>query len=160
MPKYHMQRKDREITDSHELMEILKRGKYATISMCRENEPYIVTLNYGYDENNNSLYFHCAKSGLKIDFINENPHVCGAIIEDLGYMTDECEQKYRSVVFWGEMFFVENLEEKKHGIDVLINHLEQNPGKVKEKSIKSEQRYKDVGILRLDVKELIGKKRM
>jgi nitroimidazol reductase NimA-like FMN-containing flavoprotein (pyridoxamine 5'-phosphate oxidase superfamily) len=160
MPKYHMQRKDREITDSNELMEILKRGKYATISMCRENEPYLVALNYGYDENKNALYFHCAKSGLKIDFINENPQVCGTIIEDLGYIADECEQKYRSVVFWGEMFFIEDLEEKKHGIDVLINHLEKNPSKVKEKSIKSEQRYRHVGILRLDIKELIGKKRM
>jgi hypothetical protein len=63
-------------------------------------------------------------------------------------------------VFWGEMFFIEDLEEKKHGIDVLINHLEKNPSKVKEKSIKSEQRYRHVGILRLDIKELIGKKRM
>jgi len=160
MPKYHMQKKDREITDQNELMEILKQGKYATISMFRGNEPYIVTLNYGYDENKNALYFHCAKKGLKIDFIKENPDVCGTIIQDLGYMTDECEQKYRSVVFWGGMFFIEDLEEKKHGIDVLINHLEKNPEKVKEKSIKSEQSYKDVGILRLDIKELSGKKRM
>ena len=160
MPKYHMQRKDREITDSNELIEILKQRKYATISMYWEKKPYLVTLNYGYDKDKNALYFHCAKSGLKIDFINENPHVCGTIIEDLGYIANECEQKYRSVVFWGEMFFIEDLEEKKHGIDVLINHLEKNPGKVKEKSIKSEQRYEDVGILRLDIKELTGKKRM
>jgi hypothetical protein len=159
MAKYHMQKKDREITDQNELIEILKQGKYATISMCRENEPYLATLNYGYDKVKNALYFHCAKKGLKIDFIQENPRVCGTIIEDLGYMTDECEQKYRSVVFWGEMFFIEDLKEKKHGIDVLINHLEKNPGKVKGKSIKSEQRYKDVGILRLDIKELTGKKR-
>ena len=160
MAKYHMQKEDREITDQNELMEILKGGKYATVSMCRKNEPYIVVLNYGYDHDKNALYFHCAQKGLKIDFIKENPDVCGTIIEDLGYMTDECEQKYRSVVFWGEMFFVENLDEKKHAIDVLINHLEKNPGKVKEKSIKNEQRYKDVGILRLDIKELSGKKRM
>jgi nitroimidazol reductase NimA-like FMN-containing flavoprotein (pyridoxamine 5'-phosphate oxidase superfamily) len=159
MARYHMQKKDREITDQNELIEILKQGKYATISMCRENEPYLVTLNYGYDGNKNSLYFHCAKSGLKIDFIKENRQVCCTIIEDLGYVTDECEQKYRSVVFWGEMFFIEDLEEKKYGIDVLINHLEKNPEKVKEKSIKSEQRYTDVGILRLDIKELTGKKR-
>lgn len=158
MAKYHMQKKDREITDQNELLEILKQGKYATISMCQKNEPYIVVLNYGYDQKKNALYFHCAQKGLKIDFINENPQVCGTIVEDLGYVTDECEQKYRSVVFWGEMFFIEDLDEKKHAIDVLINHLEKNPDKVKEKSIKSEQPYLDVGILRLDIKELTGKK--
>ncbi len=160
MARYHMQRKEREITDQNELMSILKGGKHATIALCRKNEPYIITLNYGYDQGKNCLYFHCAKSGLKIDFIKENSQVCGTVVEDLGYLTDECEQNYRSVVFWGEMFYVESLEEKKHGIDVLINHLEKNPGKVKEKSIKSEQRYKDVGILRLDIKELTGKKRV
>jgi nitroimidazol reductase NimA-like FMN-containing flavoprotein (pyridoxamine 5'-phosphate oxidase superfamily) len=160
MAKYHMRKNEREITDQKELMEILKQGKLATISMCRENEPYIVVLNYGYDEDKNSLYFHCAKSGLKINFIKENPKVCGTIIEDFGYIMDECEQKYRSVVFWGEMFFIEELEEKKQGIDVLINHLEKNPEKVKEKSIKSEQTYDDVAILRLDIKELTGKKKI
>ncbi|HVP36628.1 MAG TPA: pyridoxamine 5'-phosphate oxidase family protein [Terriglobales bacterium] len=160
MAKYHMRKNEREITDQNELMEILKKGKLAAISMCRESEPYIVVLNYGYDKAKNSLYFHCAKSGLKIDFIKDNKRVCGTIIEDLGYIMDECEQKYRSLVFWGEMFFIENLEEKKHGIDVLINHLEKNLKEVKEKSIKSEETYEDVGILRLDIKELTGKKKI
>lgn len=52
------------------------------ISMCREDEPYIVTLSYGYDIENNTLFFHCSPIGLKIDFIKSNPMVCGTIIEN------------------------------------------------------------------------------
>jgi len=50
MPKYHVRKTEREITNQSELLDILKRGKYTTISMCRDNEPYLVTLSYGYKE--------------------------------------------------------------------------------------------------------------
>ncbi len=157
MLKYHMNRKEKEITDPVVLNEIMKRGKYVTIAMCRENEPYIVALNYGYDENKNSLYFHCSLKGLKLDFIKHNPAVCATVIEDRGYKIGDCSQAYRSVVFWGKMYLIEDSDEKKHGINILLNHLEDNPGEIKEKSLKSDDVYKEVGILRLDITEISGK---
>ncbi len=157
MLKYHMNRKEKQITDPVVLNEILKQGKYVTIAMCRAKEPYIVALNYGYDENKNSLYFHCSLKGLKLDFIKHNSAVCATVIEDRGYKIGDCSQAYRSVVFWGKMYIIEDLEEKKHGINILLNHLEDNPGEIKEKSLKSDDIYKEVGILRLDITEISGK---
>ncbi|MGB8657101.1 MAG: pyridoxamine 5'-phosphate oxidase family protein [Candidatus Zixiibacteriota bacterium] len=157
MAKYHMNKKESEIKDKHLLTEILRQGKYAVISMCRDNEPYIVTLSYGYDKHKNALYFHCAPKGLKIDFIQRNPNVCGTVIEDRGYVMNECKHAYRSVVFWGEMVVVEDLEEKKHGIDVLLNHLEDDPALVKKESLKDERRLLTTGILKLNIEELTGK---
>jgi nitroimidazol reductase NimA-like FMN-containing flavoprotein (pyridoxamine 5'-phosphate oxidase superfamily) len=61
------------------------------------------------------------------------------------------------VVFWGKMHVVEDMEEKKHGIDVLLNHLEDEPDEVKERSLKSDEAYKEVGMLRLDITEMTGK---
>lgn len=158
MRKYHMNKKEREITDPSQLIEILKQGKFTVISMCRDNEPYIVTLSYGYDAAKNALYIHCAPKGLKIDFIKQNPNVCATVIEDRGYVMNDCKHAYRSVVFWGEMFLVEDIEEKKHGIDVLLAHLESDPDSARKRFIKSEQRYHDTTILRLDLKELTGKR--
>jgi len=157
MTKYHMNKKEREITGKNVLIDMLRQGKYTTIAMCREDEPYIVTLSYGYDENRNALYFHCALKGLKLDFINHNPNVCATVIEDKGYKMGECDQAYRSVVFWGKMHIVEDPQEKKHGIDVLLNHLEYDPDKVRERSLKSEEEYEKVEILRLDIMEMTGK---
>ena len=157
MAKYHMNKKEREITGKNVLIDMLRQGKYTTIAMCREDEPYIVTLSYGYDENRNVLYFHCALKGLKLDFINHNPNVCATVIEDKGYKMGECDQAYRSVVFWGKMHIVEDLQEKKHGIDVLLNHLEYDPVKVRERSLKPEEDYENVEILRLDIMEMTGK---
>jgi nitroimidazol reductase NimA-like FMN-containing flavoprotein (pyridoxamine 5'-phosphate oxidase superfamily) len=158
MGKYHMSQKEKQIRDQSELRDILKQGKYAVISMCRDNEPYVVTLSYGYDEDRNALYFHAAPKGLKIDFIRCNSNVCATVIDDGGYITNRCEHRYRSVVFWGKMFVVEDLEEKKHGIKTLLNHLESDPKIIREKFLGSEDKVDSAAILRLDIEELTGKK--
>jgi uncharacterized protein len=158
MSEYHMHRKDREIVDPQEIREILKKGKYVVIAMCRDNEPYVATLSYGYDESKNCLYFHAALKGLKLDFFKANPLVCATVIEDGGYFADDCKQLYRSVVFWGNMVVVEPLEEKKYGMEVLLKHLEPNPQIMREKSLKTERAYNTVTILRLDIIRIYGKK--
>ena len=157
MAKYHMRKKEREITDISALKEILKLGKYTVVSMCRDNEPYLVSLSYGYDEIRDALYIHCSQKGLKLDFINQNPNVCGTVIEDGGYRMGDCSHAYRSVVFWGKMYEVKDLPEKKHAISILLEHLEDDPNVIKEKSLKSDESYEEVGILRLDITEITGK---
>lgn len=157
MLRYHLQKKEREIKDPNEIFSIIKKGKYTTIAMCRNNEPYIVTLSYGYDEAKNALYFHSRLKGLKCEIIKENPRVCATIIEDKGYIMNECAHAFWSVILWGRMFFVETLEEKKHGMDILLKHLEENPDKIKQESLSNDKIYKNLGIFRLDVMEIQGK---
>lgn len=151
-----MRRIEKEISNEEEIIEILKNGKYAIISLCKENEPYIVTLSYGYDDTKRALYFHCAKEGQKLDFIKSNPNVCGTVIEENGY-TDGCGQAFRSVVFRGTMVIVETLEEKKKGLEVLINQLEKDPIPTKNKFLKKENTYENLGMLRLDITDISGK---
>lgn len=44
MQKYHLQnRPNREINDKEQIRELLKKGKYATLALCRKDEPYIVS---------------------------------------------------------------------------------------------------------------------
>jgi nitroimidazol reductase NimA-like FMN-containing flavoprotein (pyridoxamine 5'-phosphate oxidase superfamily) len=157
MPIYHMNRKEKEISGREQLIDIIQQGKYASIAMCREGEPYLVTMNYGYDRQRNALYFHCASKGLKLDFIRANPNACATVIEDRGYKMGECDHAFRSVVFWGTMYLVEDLQEKKRAVEVLLNHLEEDPNRVRQKSLKSDDVYQEVGILRLDIDEMTGK---
>jgi nitroimidazol reductase NimA-like FMN-containing flavoprotein (pyridoxamine 5'-phosphate oxidase superfamily) len=154
--KYHIRRKEKEITDISEIYKIIKNGKFTSISMSKENEPYIITLSYGYDQPNSALYFHCATEGQKIDFIKSNPYVCGTIIEDNGY-EDECGQAFRSIVFRGKMNVIRDIAEKKHAFDILIDHLENNPNETKKKLLPSEDEYIKPAILRLDITEITCK---
>jgi hypothetical protein len=145
------------LTDKSDIDRILTEGKFAVISMCRDNEPYIVTLSYGYDSKNEALYFHCAKKGLKLDFLNSNKNVCATVIKDKGYVIDECGHEYESVVFWGDMETVNDLEEMKHGMRILLNHLETKEDVRKEAMLKSGDFYPKMEILRLKIKQIHGK---
>jgi hypothetical protein len=152
-----MQKKEREIIDKRIIMEILKNGKFSTISMCRNDEPYIVTLSYGFDETFNCLYFHSAQNGLKLEYLKENKKVCGTILEDLGYVKSACSHKYRSIVFGGDMTIVKDLDEKKHAFDIMLKHLEDNPSKLKKRFFKSDKSYNNTCLLKLEINSITGK---
>lgn len=157
MQPYHMTKKEREIKDPEVMKEILGAGKYTVIGLCRDGEPYVVTLSYGYEESTETLYFHAGNRGLKLDFLQANPAVCGTVIEDLGYLKDECAHAYRSVVFWGQMSIVEELAEKKQGMEVLFRHLEENPDPIRERTLKTDKAYNGITILKLTIDRITGK---
>lgn len=154
---YHPKRKDKEITDSQVIERILKNGKYTTIALSNNDNPYIVSLSYGYDKENSCLYFHCAHDGDKIEYIKRNCVVCATIIEDRGYIMNDCDHNYSSLIIRGKMLIVDELAEKKHGITVLLNHLEENPAPIRARNIVDDNSYNSVTILKLKIESVVGK---
>lgn len=157
MAAYHMYKQECEITDHNSLLDILLQGKFTTLALCREHEPYLITLNYGYDRERHALYFHSALQGLKLDFLQGNPKVCGTIVEDRGYLLHQCAHAYRSLVFRGEMRVVEELDEKKHGMQILLAHLEEEPKPILQRNLNTDAAYQNVAILRVDIHDMTGK---
>ncbi len=152
-----MRRQDRRLNDD-EVAAILRQGKYVVLSLCRDNEPYIVTLSYGFDQEHRCLYLHCAKDGLKLEFLTANPAVCGTVIIDRGYADGECGHPFETVVLRGLVSRVETLEEKRHGVVTIVRHLEDDPEAIRQKALKTDDVYKTVSVLRLDIAEASGKK--
>ncbi|MBN2853351.1 MAG: pyridoxamine 5'-phosphate oxidase family protein [Clostridia bacterium] len=156
--KYHLKKIERAIGDITEINDVLKRGKYLTMALAKDNHPYIVTMSYGFDERKNCLYMHAAKEGLKMDIIKSNPEVCATVIEDKGYVQRKCSHKYVSCVFEGDISVVEELEEKKHGMEIMLNHLEEEPSVTRELHLKNEEAYESFSILKIVIKVISGKK--
>jgi len=69
----------------------------------------------------------------------------------------ECAHGYRSVVLYGKIVVADGLAEKKHGMEVMLQHLEEDPRPVRKKSLKDDQAYARAAILRLDIEEMTGK---
>jgi len=157
MNRYHLRRKEREIADPAVLRDLVSTGRYAAVALCRADEPYVVTMNYGFDAGRGALYFHCALEGLKLEFIRANPRACATIVHDLGYRHSECDHGYRSVVLRGPIAVVEDDAERVHGLGVLIDHQETEPGPVRERTIPGGRIARPVGLLRLDIEEMTGK---
>jgi nitroimidazol reductase NimA-like FMN-containing flavoprotein (pyridoxamine 5'-phosphate oxidase superfamily) len=77
---YFLRRKEKEVTDEDEMKKVLKTAQYVTIAMTRDERPYLISLNHGYDEGNCCIYFHCAKDGKKLDYIEANDSVWGLVL--------------------------------------------------------------------------------
>lgn len=152
-----IRRKDKEIADIDEMKTILKQADYVTLGMCLYDEPYLVTLSHGYDEEKNCVYFHCAQEGKKISILQQNNRVWGQALIDRGYVQGSCDHLYATTQFKGKVTFLENLSEKEHALRVMIRALDDNPEKVMEKQLlpKSIQKVK---IGRIDIEFMTGKK--
>ena len=150
-----MRRKDREITDPKEIEEILTNNIICRIAFSDENMPYIVAMNYGYQKN--KILLHSAKEGKKIKIIKDNNQVCFEITDSIEVIKSEnaCdfETKYRSVIGFGEIKIVNDIERKKEALQVIMNQHTKN----KEWNF-SEEMISKVNILEIEIKSLTGKK--
>ncbi|MDO9576915.1 MAG: pyridoxamine 5'-phosphate oxidase family protein [Candidatus Cloacimonadales bacterium] len=119
-----MRRKDREITDRNQMLEIISRTQVCYLGMSKENLPYVVPLNFGYAEN--TIYFHCAPEGEKIDVLNKNPHVCLIFNVDNKLVNnvsqDDWTMYYKSVIAYGKIEFVFDISERQKAINVMYRH--------------------------------------
>ncbi len=152
---FHVRRKEREITDPAEMRQVLKTTKYVTIALCRDNEPYLVALSHGYDAERSCIYFHCAPEGKKLVYAQANPNVWGQAILDFG-VTDECDYAYTCVHFSGTFSLVKSMDEKWHGLQVLVRQVAINP-ESKLSKIKPEKLEKTT-IGKIEITYMSGKK--
>src|SRR5665647_2813311 len=151
---FHVRRKEREITNIDEMRQVLKSTKYVTVALCMDNEPYLVALSHGFDQTQNCLYFHCAPEGKKLIYAKANPQVWGQAVLDFG-VTEECDYAYASVHFSGKFSLINDLNEKKHAMEVLIRQVSLNP-EAKLAQIKPEK-LESTTMGRIDINYISGK---
>ncbi len=98
-----MRRTDKEITDRAEIDVIVRGCQVCHLALAAGDEPYVVPLSYGYD--GQSLYFHSARGGTKIDFIEKNPRACFNMVRDVTLVTHDTDGCKWTVSFESVMGF-------------------------------------------------------
>ncbi|MDR3245809.1 MAG: hypothetical protein LBT50_05185, partial [Prevotellaceae bacterium] len=89
--------------------------------------------------------------------IKNNPRVCATIIEDGGYIHNECGHWYKTVVFGGNIKIVSDFDEKRKGMQVLLNQLETDT-EIKSKKLDAPPAlYETMEVLKLEITEIHGK---
>jgi uncharacterized protein len=150
--RYHMRRKDKEVTDLEAINEILKDAKICHLGFIDNNEPYIVPVNFGYEENH--IYFHSALEGRKVDIIKKYNKVCFNVITgfQVKYIPpDGCTMKYKSVSGVGTPIILKDPEEKIRGLKTIMR---QSLGHEFKFPL---ERLDSVLVVRIDIQEITGK---
>jgi uncharacterized protein len=118
-----MRRSDKEITDKKAIEDIILRSKVCKLAMCENNMPYIVPLCFGFK--NNTLYFHSAPKGKKIEILKKNPNVCFEfeIFTQVIKSAKACKwgMKYESVIGFGKAGFITDDDLKRQAFDIIMN---------------------------------------
>ena len=121
-----MTKRERQITDEQQIMDILAAGKVLHLGLAVDNEPYVVPMNYGYTRENGKLvlYLHSAVRGKKLDMIRKNPKVFFELACDMIPFESElpCQYglAYSSVMGKGIARIVDDVEEKKQAMTILM----------------------------------------
>ena len=119
-----MRRKDKEITDKKVMLNIISKAQVCYLGMSKNSKPYVIPINFGYYED--TIYFHCALEGKKIDILKENPHVCmvfnvdNKLINDVAQ--DDWTMYYKSVVAFGKVEFIMDIAERQNVINIMFHH--------------------------------------
>jgi nitroimidazol reductase NimA-like FMN-containing flavoprotein (pyridoxamine 5'-phosphate oxidase superfamily) len=156
-----MRRKEREIVDVTEKLALLGNCKVCRLGLCRDEQPYIVPLNYGYTFENNvlTLYFHGAREGKKMDMIKLNNRACFEIDCEHELLEAEAACGYSfafaSITGFGRIEFIEDTEEKIRALNILMA---QQTGKSKEHHYPKAMLDR-VCVYKLAVEEFTGKRR-
>ena len=122
-----MRRKDREITDIQQILNIISKAKILRLGLFDGEYPYVVPLHYGYEYADSRLvfYMHSAKEGHKLELIANNPHVCveldcGVELISGGEVPCIYGSTFASVIGRGVAEIVNDENEKIKGLSVLM----------------------------------------
>lgn len=152
-------RREREVTDMNAILDILDKSKVVHIAMIDGDEPYMVTMNYGYrmEDGKLTLYVHGATAGRKLDVLKANPKVFVEMECDLmpfgGKVACQYGMVYSSLMGSGKAVILENPEEK---MAALTNLMKVQTGKDFEFN---EKLVSVVSVIRIDIDEYTAKAR-
>ena len=120
-----MRRKDREVTDFTEIVEILRRADTIRLGLHHEPYPYIVPVSFGFEAAGGkiTLYFHGAKEGLKHDLIAKNNCVCveADIFHRYSELPGGVTTEYESFIGFGKARLITG-EEAAGGMNLMLEH--------------------------------------
>ena len=148
-----------QITDESQILEILDKAKVLHLGLAVNNEPYVVPMNYGYvmEDGKPVLYLHSAVQGKKLDMLRANPNVFFEMDCDRVPFAGEkpCQYGlvYSSIMGRGTARIVEDVEEKIKAMAILMKTQTQKAFTFNERLVSI------VAVIRIDVTEYTAKHR-
>ena len=136
-------------------MEVLEKGIWMELAMSgKDGWPYVVPLNYGFGKD--FIIVHGAREGKKIDLLRENNKVAFNVAIDTEVILDENDpsefsMKYRSVSGLGTAKFIEDAEEKREALKIIMEHYHGPKEPITEGMLKA------TAVIKISITEITGK---
>ena len=149
-----MRRKNQLLSDAVS-RDILEKNTSGVLSLMGDDGyPYGVPLSYVLV--GDKLFFHCAKTGHKIDAIRREEKASFCVIDQDKVVSEEYTTHFRSVIAFGRVHILEGEEEKRNALRLLAGKYSAEQG---EAGIEAEidKSFADVCMLQFDLEHVTGK---
>ena len=149
-----MRRKEKEITEIDEIEGIIRKAQVCRIALCENDMPYIVPVCFGYADN--TLYFHSAPEGKKLDILRKNNNVCFEMDIDTSVVENDnaCAWsfRYKSVIGYGKAFLIKDPALKQKALEIILTQYSDRRFDIPENALRETE------VLKVEVDEITGKK--
>jgi len=145
-----------DIVRAEEMHDVIKRSKFCHIGMIDDNEPYVLGFNFGFY--NETIYLHCSKYGKKLNVLRKNKRICASFSVDHEFFARHdhvaCSwrMRYRSVLAWGNVEFVDSYEEKENALKIIMAQYSDKDFSFNKPAVNN------VEILKIKVDKMTGRK--
>jgi nitroimidazol reductase NimA-like FMN-containing flavoprotein (pyridoxamine 5'-phosphate oxidase superfamily) len=125
LPVTHVRRSDRAVEDNTWIQAKLHAAAVGTLATAVDNQPFLNSNLFVYDEVAHAIYIHTAATGRTRSNVEHNPNVCFTIF-DMGRLLPadvalEFSVEYSGVVIFGTATIVEDEAEATNALQILLD---------------------------------------
>ena len=147
-------RRKKQALSIEECEAVLHRGSSGVLAVLGdEGYPYAVPLSYVYQEG--KIFFHCAKTGHKLDAVRRESKVSFCVIDLDQVLPEKYTTCYRSVVAFGRARILDEVSEKRKALEILAAKYSPEQAEGRQREIEKE--LDAVCMVEIQVEHLTGK---
>ena len=130
------------IENKEQVEEIISRCDICFVGITDlEGNPYVIPMNFGYQDG--VIYLHSGPEGGKVAMAERHPRICITFCEghELVYMHRQVACSYsmksRSVMCHGNVRFIEDMDEKRRILDIIMQQYTSDEFKYSEPAVRN-----------------------
>ena len=163
LPINAVRRSDREVTEEGWIKEFLHHAAVGALATVYDDQPFINTNLFVYDEAAHCIYTHTARVGRTQANVEQQRKVCFSIMA-MGRMLPapealEFSVEYAGVMVFGNASIVEDDDEAVHGLQLLLDKYAPHLKAGEDYRPPVEEEVKRTAVYRIDIETWTGKKK-
>ena len=120
-----IRRRERAVNDEAWIQDLLQRTPFGVMATVVDGRPFTVARNFAYDKEKHAVYMHGARAGRTYTTIQTNEQVC-LNVSEMGRLLPakralNFSVEYSGVVIFGRASLVEEADEAKHGLQLILD---------------------------------------
>lgn len=149
-----MRRKKQELP-KEQCRLVLGRGTSGVLALLGDDDyPYAVPMSYVYEDG--KIFFHCAKSGHKMDALTKNDKASFCVVDKDQIVPAEYTSYFRSVIVFGRLRILQDESEKRAAVEKLaIKYAPKDGSENRDKMI--QQAWERLCMVEMDIEHMTGK---